>query len=86
MTKKILVLLFLQILLLPNFVFAGTPHEIRESTIIIKVNPDAHPSELKELNGLINSGTILESEEVAGLGLQVVKVKNIKGFEKAKMV
>ncbi len=83
MLKKILILLFIQIVLIPGIVFSDEQETIRESTIIFKLKAGATPAELKELNALINPSTILESREIEGLAIHIVKIRNIIGLEKA---
>ena len=83
MLKILIVTLFSQILLIPGLVLAGGQDKVRESTILFKMDANATPADLKQFNALVNPGTILESGEIEGLSVQVVKIRNIKGFERA---
>ena len=59
MPKKILILLFLQVLLVPNLAISGAPDKVRESTILFKMDVNSTPAELKKFNALVNPGTIV---------------------------
>lgn len=83
MLKILIVTLFSQILLIPGLVLAGGQDKVRESTILFKMDANATPADLKQFNALVNPGTILESGEIEGLSVRVVKIRNIKGFERA---
>jgi subtilisin family serine protease len=56
---------------------------VRESTVIYKLKEDATAAELRSFNALVNRNTIIEEKEIKGLQIKVIKVKNIKGLEKA---
>ena len=66
-----------------SVLFAGQSETVRESTIIYKLKEGATAAELKSFNGLVNRNTIIEEKEIKGLQIKVVKVKGIKGLEKA---
>jgi PKD repeat protein len=66
-----------------SILFANQPETVRESTIIYKLKEGATAAELKSFNALVNRNTIIEEKEIKGLRVKVVKVKNIKGLEKA---
>ncbi len=66
-----------------SVLFASQPETVRESTVIYKLKEGATAAELKSFNALVNRNTIIEEKEIKGLQVKVVKVKNIKGLEKA---
>jgi len=66
-----------------SILFANQPETVRESTIIYKLKEGATAAELRGFNALVNRNTVIEEREIKGLQVKVVKVKNIKGLEKA---
>jgi len=66
-----------------SILFANQPETVRESTVIYKLKVGATAAELRSFNALVNRNTIIEEKEIKGLQIKVVKLKNIKGLEKA---
>ena len=66
-----------------SMLFASQPETVRESTVIYKLKEGATAAELKSFNALVNRNTVIEEKEIKGLQVKVVKVKGIKGLEKA---
>ena len=66
-----------------SILFANQPETVRESTVIYKLKVGATAAELRSFNALVNRNTIIEEKEIKGLQVKVVKLKNIKGLEKA---
>ena len=63
--------------------FANQAETVRESTVIYKLKVGATAAELRGFNALVNRNTIIEEKEIKGIQVKVVKIKNIKGLEKA---
>ena len=83
MLKKSLILIAALGITLPNTALAEKLEKIRESTVIYKINENATPAQLKRFNALIHKDNIITEREIKGVGINVVKLRNIKGFEKA---
>lgn len=83
MLKKSLLLIAALGMTLPNTALAEKLEKIRESTVIYKINENATPAQLKRFNALVHKDNIITEREIKGVGINVVKLKNIKGFEKA---
>jgi len=62
---------------------AGSAADVREASVVYKIKADATPAELKQLNALVNPGTLLAERSIRGIGVKVAKLRNIKGFEAA---
>jgi len=82
MLRKIVFLFVILGFLVPNLTFSKNLEKIRESTIIYKVKADATPQQLKKFNALINKSNTITKREIKGVGINVVKLSNIKGQEK----
>ncbi|MFC1844626.1 S8 family serine peptidase [Thermodesulfobacteriota bacterium] len=83
MLRKSLFLIFILSFLVPNSAFPGNTEKIRESTIIYKLKENASPAEIKRFNALVNQSSIITKKELKGTKINVVKLKNIRGLEKA---
>lgn len=81
--KYLPVLLVSSLLLQPVASYARSDHEVRESTIVYKLKENATPQQLKRFNSLVNQNNIIYKRTISGVGIDVVKLKNIKGFEKS---
>lgn len=79
---RLLFLIAALALALPSLVYAVNKEKIRESTIIYKLKDDATSAQLKRFNALVNKSNIIKKKEIKNLKINVVKLKNIKGFEK----
>lgn len=80
---KILILILVLSFLAPNPAFSKNTVKIRESTIIYKLKENAKPEEIKKFNALINQTNIIFKKELKGVKINVIKLRNIKGLEKA---
>jgi subtilisin family serine protease len=83
MLKKSLFLIFILSFLVPSPTFSKNIERIRDSTIIYKIKADATPQQLKKFNALINKTNTITKREIKGVEINVIKLKNIKGLEKA---
>ncbi|MEA3372415.1 MAG: PKD domain-containing protein [Campylobacterota bacterium] len=83
MLSKLLFLLTAVGIIVPNTISAEKLEKIRESTIVYKLKEDATPEQLKRFNALVKKENIISKKEIKGIKIDVVKFKNIKGFEKA---
>jgi PKD repeat protein len=66
-----------------SVLFANQAETVRESTIIYKLKEDATPAQLKKFNALVKKENIISKKEIKAIKVNVVKLKNIKGLEKA---
>ena len=83
MLNKLLILIIALGIVLPNTIFAEKLEKVRESTIIYKLKDDATPAQLKSFNALVKRENIISKKEIKAIKVHVVKLKNIKGLEKA---
>jgi hypothetical protein len=83
MFNKLLILIIAFGIVLPSTVFSDKVEKIRESTIIYKLKDDATPAQLKRFNALVKKENIISKKEIKRIKAHVVKLKNIKGLEKA---
>ncbi|MCK5069270.1 MAG: S8 family serine peptidase, partial [Desulfocapsa sp.] len=82
MLKKSLLLVTAIGLTLTNTALADKFEKIRESTVIYQINENATPAQLKRFNSLVHKNNIITKRELKGVGINIVKLKNIKGLEK----
>ena len=82
MLRRLLTLVVMFNVIVFGVVFADTIKKVRESTVIYKLKDDATPAQLKKFNALLNKSNTITKKELKGSKVNVVKVKNIKGFEK----
>ncbi len=80
---KSLILIAAFSMTLPNTVFAEKLEKIRESTVIYKINKNATPAQLKRFNSLVHKNNTITKREIKGVGIIVIKLRDIKGLEKA---
>lgn len=83
MLRILLVLLTASCVMLPNLSYSKNKEKIRESTIIYKIKENATPQQLEKFNSLVNKNNVIAKHSIKGVDINVVKLKNIKGLEKA---
>lgn len=83
MLKKSMILIAALGLTLSNTALADKLEKIRESTVIYKIDENATPAQLKRFNALVHKNNIITKREIKGVGINVVKLRNIKGLEKS---
>jgi subtilisin family serine protease len=83
MFNKFLILIITFGIIVPSTIFAGKLDKIRESTIVYKLKETATAAQLKKFNALVKKENIISKKEIKAIRVNVVILKNIKGFERA---
>lgn len=83
MFRQSVVLTIISCVMLPTYSPAKNEHSIRESTIVYKLKNDVTPQQLKSFNSLVHKNNIITQRSLKGVGVNVVKLKNIRGIERA---
>ncbi len=82
MFRKLIVLIFACVIVMPAAGFASESEELRVSTIIYKIKDNAAPEQLNRFNSLIKKEDIVTKREIENENINVVELRNVRGSEK----